>query len=37
MLADGTSYSAIEQALRGYRNYINRWRRRIVAKRLDGL
>ncbi len=37
LLADGASYSAIEQALPCYRDYINRWRRRFLAKRLDGL
>src|SRR5215470_20191294 len=37
MLADGTSYSTIEATLWCYRDYINRWRRRFVAARLDGL
>ena len=37
MLADGASYSSIEQALPCYRDYINRWRRRFLAKRLHGL
>jgi transposase len=37
MLADGTSYSTIEASLWCYRDYINRWRRRFVAGRLDGL
>jgi len=37
MLADGASYSAIERALPCYRDYINRWRRRFLAKRLAGL
>ena len=37
MLADGASYSTIERALACYRDYINRWRRRFLAKRLDGL
>jgi transposase len=37
MLADGTSYSTIEATLWCYRDYINRWRRRFVADRLDGL
>jgi transposase len=37
MLADGASYSAIEAALPCYRDYINRWRRRFLAKRLAGL
>jgi transposase len=37
MLADGLSYSSIEGALACYRDYINRWRRRFTAKRLEGL
>jgi transposase len=37
MLADGDSYSTIETAIPCYRDYINRWRRRFVADRLDGL
>src|SRR5918999_5174527 len=37
MLADGASYSAIEGAIPCYRDYINRWRRRFLAERLDGL
>jgi transposase len=37
MLANGESYSAIEAALPCYRDYINRWRRRFLAKRLGGL
>src|SRR5499427_1396224 len=37
MLADGQSYSTIETAIPCYRDYINRWRRRFVAQRLDGL
>ncbi len=37
MLVDGTSYSMIEATLWCYRDYINRWRRRFVAGRLDGL
>ena len=37
MLADGTSYSTIEATLWCHRDYINRWRRRFVAGRLDGL
>lgn len=37
MLADGESYSAIETAVPCYRDYINRWRRRFLADRLDGL
>jgi transposase len=37
MLADGESYSTIEAAIPCYRDYINRWRRRFLASRLDGL
>src|SRR5215471_6505943 len=37
MLADSTSYTTIEATLWCYRDYINRWRRRFVAQRLDGL
>jgi transposase len=37
MLADGASYSAIETAVPCYRDFINRWRRRFLAERLDGL
>src|SRR5438067_4083865 len=37
MLADGASYSTIERTLPCYRDYINRWRRRFLARRLDGL
>jgi transposase len=37
MLADGAAYSTIERALPCYRDYINRWRRRCLAERLDGL
>src|SRR6202158_1986325 len=37
MLANGDSYSAIEATVPCYRDYINRWRKRFVAKRLDGL
>src|SRR3982751_5758142 len=37
MLADGDSYSMIEAAIPCYRDYINRWRRRFLADRLDGL
>src|SRR6187397_1521479 len=37
MLADGDSYSAIEAAVPCYRDYINRWRRRFLADRLEGL
>jgi len=37
MLADGESYSAIEATIPCYRDYINRWRRRFLADRMDGL
>src|SRR6188474_3434553 len=37
MLADGESYSTIEATVPCYRDYINRWRRRFLADRLDGL
>src|SRR5215211_7627303 len=37
MLANGASYSAIETAIPCYRDYINRWRRRFLAQRLEGL
>ena len=37
MLADGESYSTIEAAIPCYRDYINRWRRRFLAQRLEGL
>src|SRR5580765_5774909 len=37
MLADGESYSTIESAIPCYRDYINRWRRRFIASRLEGL
>lgn len=37
MLADGESYSTIEATVPCYRDYINRWRRRFVKDRLDGL
>ena len=37
MLADGASYTAIEGAVPCYRDYINRWRRRCLADRLEGL
>lgn len=37
MLANGESYSTIETAIPCYRDYINRWRRRFLAHRLDGL
>ena len=37
MLADGDSYTTIETAIPCYRDYINRWRRRFLAQRLEGL
>src|SRR5262245_19636482 len=37
MLADGASYSMIEATVPCYRDYINRWRRRFLAKRVAGL
>jgi transposase len=37
MLANGASYSTIEATVPCFRDYINRWRKRFVAKRLDGL
>src|SRR5438128_453455 len=37
MLASGDSYSRIEATVPCYRDYINRWRRRFLAERLDGL
>jgi transposase len=37
MLADGASYSMIEATIPCYRDFINRWRRRFLAKRLTGL
>ena len=37
MLAEGASYSTIEATMPCYRDYINRWRRRFLAKRLEGL
>src|SRR6058998_999777 len=37
MLSDGESYSTIEAAIPCYRDYINRWRRRFLADRIDGL
>jgi hypothetical protein len=37
MLADGVPYSAIEASLWCHRDFINRRRRRFVAKGLDGL
>src|SRR5688572_14662334 len=37
MLANGDAYSMIETTVPCYRDYINRWRRRFLADRLDGL
>jgi transposase len=37
MLAEGASYSTIEATVPCYRDFINRWRRRFLAKRLAGL
>jgi transposase len=37
MLASGESYPTIEAMVPCYRDYINRWRRRFVADRLEGL
>src|ERR1700680_2811498 len=37
MLADGESYSTIEATVPCYRDYINRWRRRFLADRVEGL
>ena len=37
MLANGESYSTIEATVPCYRDYINRWRRRFLTDRLDGL
>jgi hypothetical protein len=37
MLANGESYSTIEATVPCYRDYINRWRRRFLAERLEGL
>ena len=37
MLADGESYSTIDATVPCYREYINRWRRRVLADRLAGL
>src|SRR4026207_977927 len=37
LLADGESYSTIEAVIPCYRDYINRWRRRFLASRLEGL
>src|SRR3954471_6404559 len=37
MLANGDSYSVIEATVPCYRDYINRWRRRFLEDRLEGL
>ena len=37
MLANGESYSTIEATVPCYRDYINRWRRRFLGDRLEGL
>src|SRR5213080_2854522 len=37
MLANGDSYSTIEATVPCFRDYINRWRRRFLADRVDGL
>lgn len=37
MLAEDVPYSTIEASLWCYRDFINRWRRRFVAKGLEGL
>jgi transposase len=37
MLADGASYSMIEATVPCYRDYINRWRRRFLESRVEGL
>src|SRR5204862_6435432 len=37
MLANGNSYSTIEATVPCFRDYINRWRRRFLADRIDGL
>src|SRR5258708_35944732 len=37
MLADGDSYSTFEATVPCFRDYINRWRRRFLADRIDGL
>src|SRR5687768_4778449 len=37
MLAEGDSYTTIEATVPCYRDYLNRWRRRFLADRLDGL
>jgi len=37
MPANGDSYSTIEATVPCFRDYINRWRRRFLADRIDGL
>src|SRR5881396_1200357 len=37
MLANGDSYSTIEATVPCFRDYINRWRRRFLIDRVDGL
>jgi hypothetical protein len=37
MPANGELHSTIEATVPCYRDYINRWRRRFLADRLDGL
>jgi transposase len=37
MLADGASYSTIEATVPCFRDYINRGRKRFLARRLEGL
>src|SRR3979490_1053580 len=37
MLANGEPYSAMQTAIPGSRDYINRWRRRFLRDRLEGL
>jgi transposase len=37
ILASGESYSMIEAVVPCYRDYINRWRQRFLAARLEGL
>src|ERR1700709_1734462 len=37
ILADGTSYSGIAEAIPCYPDYISRWRQRFLTQRLEGL
>src|SRR5207245_11770477 len=37
MLANGDSYSTIQATVPCFRDYLNRWRRRFLADRFDGL